>query len=109
MKKFLKLATGMLLCIPVVSSAQQHYVLEGTINKLSAPAKIYLRHYKDKVVTMDSAILKNGFYHFEGVYEPDEQTYVGISVTGKGWHTLRKSIEIYLEPGRMKVNSIDSG
>src|SRR6185369_17930634 len=105
------IAAGVLLCIPAAALAQgavtpaqdtvsaathTRYIVEGTINNLSAPATMYIRHYKDKVTSMDSVVLKNGFYHFEGKYEPDEQTYMGLSFSGKGWTSLRRAREVYL-------------
>src|ERR1700744_4082083 len=109
MNKLLNLGAGVLLCVPAVTVAQHtRYVLEGTVNNLSAPATMYLRHYKDKAATMDSTVLTEGHYRFEGNYEPEEKTYIDLSLSGKGWHTLRMNREIYLEPGRMEVNSTDS-
>ncbi len=109
MNKLLKLTAGVLLCIPAVVIAQQtRYVLEGTVSHLSAPATMYLRHYKDKVATVDSAVLTDGHYRLEGKYEPDERTFIGLSLSGKGWHTVRRGWEMYLEPKRMEVNSTDS-
>lgn len=110
MNRLQHLTIGILLSLPAITIAQQNrYVLEGTVNHLSAPATIYLHHYQNKVARLDSCVLHNGHYHFEGAYEPDDQTSIGLSLSGKGWHTLRKAIEVYLEPRRMEVNSSDSG
>lgn len=103
-----KLIFALTTFVSVSAIAQQRYILEGTINELSAPATMYLRHYKNKVTTTDSTILNNGHYHFDGKYDPDEQTYLALSISGKGWNDLRKVMEIYLEPHRMEINSRDS-
>jgi hypothetical protein len=107
MNKLLNLTAGVPYAAVTVAQ-HTRYVLEGTVNNLSAPTTMYLRHYKDKVATMDSTVLTDGHFRFEGDYEPDEKTYIGLSLSGKGWHTLRMNREIYLEPGRMEVNSTDS-
>lgn len=109
MNHLLKLALGILLGIPAAAVAQSpHYVLEGTINDYSSPATMYLRFYKNKVVTTDSCILTNGHYHFEGDYDPDQKTYMGFSPSGRGWGHLTRAREVYLEPHRIEVNSVDS-
>jgi len=108
MNKLLYFLAGALLCGPLTTAAQQRYILEGTVGQLSAPATMYLTHSKDHVHTMDSTVLEKGRYRFEGDYDPEDETNLALSLSGKGWRSVRKVQQVYLEPRRMEVNSTDS-
>jgi len=109
MNKLSSLTAALVFAIPTVSFAQQvRYTLSGDVNNLNAPATMYLRHFRNRVLKEDSVVLVNGHYHFAGDYDPDEQTYLGLSLTGKGWRSTRRAREIYLEPDAMEINSTDS-
>jgi peroxiredoxin len=104
------LVMGIALCMPSTLVAQNsHYVIAGTINHFSAPTKIYLDHYKNKVNKLDSMVLNDGHFRFEGKYDPDEQSILILKFLAKGVNKpLHKVYEVYLKPGTIKVRSIDS-
>ncbi|MDQ2719648.1 MAG: AhpC/TSA family protein [Bacteroidota bacterium] len=96
--------------LPFSLQAQNNkYVIEGTIGHLSAPAKIYLDHYKNKINRWDSVVLNDGHFRFQGEYDPDEQTVLKFFPLGTvGKKPLHRVREIYIEPGIITISSTDT-
>ncbi|MCW3466288.1 TlpA disulfide reductase family protein [Chitinophaga nivalis] len=98
-----------LLACPAFLHAQSgEYVLNGKIDAVNAPVKVYLnRMIAEKIIT-DSAVLKNGAFQFKGtVTEPTvamlilDQKGTGISALSKDREADRRML--YLEKGTIQL------
>jgi len=103
-----KLSLVILSCLPGLLLAQNgKYVVEGSAGSYSAPAKVYLQYRVKGKTNTDSITLKNGKFQFNGsVGTMPVVAYLMLNPKGSGpnYHDYK---QIYLEPGVIKVNTID--
>lgn len=95
---------------PLCMNAQGKYVLKGKIGNLNAPATIYLTQGRMPNNHVDSLVLKNGAFRFEGtIAEPAKVSLALVhDKTATGKPGRRDYIEMYLEKGTINVTSSDS-
>ncbi|SEM03889.1 Thiol-disulfide isomerase or thioredoxin [bacterium A37T11] len=101
-----------LLLLPVFIQAQQaSYTVKGKIGSINAPAKIYLVHGEKPSSKVDTAVIQNGQFLFEGsILEPQAVTLT-LSYEGTGAFLgpgKREFFNFYLEPGSIQLESPDS-
>lgn len=103
-----------ILLVPVLTFAQSgDYVLEVTFKTIKPIAKAYLiKSYSMRNPTvMDSAALTKGKFRFSGSIEEPQKLSLIIDYEGKGdthWSKTRDVMGIYLENGKIQINTIDS-
>jgi len=84
------------------------YVVKGTIGNLNAPAKIYLTNSLMGGVS-DSTTLQNGAFEFKGTVTTPKIVQLVLKRTGTYAREQRpETINFYLEPSTIVVNSPDS-
>lgn len=104
--KFIALAL-----LPMSAFAQSgEYQVDGKIEKLSKPTKVYLIYRTGKTVTTDSVISNRGTFQFKGQLVDPIKARIIVDHTGTGIKNLKKAdiLEIYLEKGKIDVSSSDS-
>ncbi|MDQ0108771.1 peroxiredoxin [Chitinophaga terrae (ex Kim and Jung 2007)] len=106
-----KLMLVTLLSWPMLSSAQEgRFVINGRMEKIDVPTKIYLTTVVDDIMTMDSATIQNNQFHFEGKVEGPIKASLFINdirPADKAPITVqyKNNMRIFvLEPGEIKVN-----
>lgn len=80
MKNKFLLAIGLL---PTMLFAQEEFTIKGNIGKLNAPAKVYLQYAEGGQRQLDSAVVKNGVFSFNGVVQNPVEAVVVVSAEGK--------------------------
>lgn len=80
MKNKFLLAIGLL---PTMLFAQEEFTIKGNIGKLNAPAKVYLQYAEGGQRQLDSAVVKNGAFTFNGVVQNPVEAVVVVSAEGK--------------------------
>jgi peroxiredoxin len=107
MKKILLI---ILAYLPVAAFAQDgKYTVQGTLETIyNAPAKIYLEYRIKGKTNIDSVILKDGKFKFEGTIGTTPlNAFLVLNKKGTGPNT-RDYKSIYLEKGTVIVSSPDS-
>jgi peroxiredoxin len=107
MKKIVFVA---LAALPVLAFGQESkYLVKGSVSEsYNAPAKIYLEYSVKGKRTVDSAVLSNGKFQFEGLAGADPMNaYLVINKKGTGPNTNNYK-SVYLENGVITVTSPDS-
>lgn len=106
-----KLTFLLLLTWPMFSSAQEgRYVINGKMDKIDVPTKIYLTTVVDDVMTMDSTTIENNQFHFKGTVEGPIKASLfinNIQPSDKAPIPVqyKNNMRIFvLEPGEIKVN-----
>jgi peroxiredoxin len=104
MKKII-VAAGLLL--PLLSFAQEQFIIKGKIGHLNAPAKAFLFYWQPPGFTqiLDSAVLINGEFEFKGTvpYSLEATLHLrrdGRGYYGNGYDELRS---FYLENGAITI------
>src|ERR1700712_1510502 len=107
MKKIVLLA---LACLPAIVFAQGgQYSVQGTIAKLNAPAKVYLRYFPEKKTVTDSVELKDGKFQFSGATKGDAPMMAYLMLNKKGTGAAYDDYKVvYLEAGTITVTSVDT-
>jgi peroxiredoxin len=102
-----KLISAAIAFLPAIVFAQDgKYTVQGKVNNLNSPSKIYLQYQvKDKTIT-DSVNLKNGEFQFSGtVGAVPVNAYLVLNEKGTGGVVYKDYKSIYLEKGTINVNS----
>jgi len=111
-------AVALMIAMPSLLYSQSgHYELSGKIGEYSAPAKIYL--FSLSTGLRDSALMDKGTFHFAKDIEQPMAVNLFINPTGNGimlnggvFHRsstpILPLVQLYLEPGKIVVNSQDS-
>jgi len=108
-----KLILTALALAPVWSYAQSgNYHLTVTLKNVKAPAKAYLvRDYGMNVQqALDSAVIKNGTFLFNGTVDSPVKADLVIDHAGQGLNTLGRNADVrvvYLEKGNILVKGDD--
>lgn len=125
MKRILLLV---LLSLPVLVFAQQgEFLLNGVINHLKTPSKIYLNYLADGESVLDSAVTDQGKFTFKGkigepvlaeiIFDHRDEGAEKLGIKGEANFTgdILEEIDqrtdhilLYLEPGQFNVTAKDS-
>ncbi|AOM78006.1 TlpA disulfide reductase family protein [Pedobacter steynii] len=109
--KRMKIALIALLATPFLGYSQSNdYLLNGKVGQLNAPAKAYLSYRLNGNNVLDSVILQNGTFQFKGTVTDPVRAQLILDHTGTGIKNRRKqdALTIYLEKGKIQINSTDS-
>jgi peroxiredoxin len=89
--------------------AENAYLIKGKIGA-NVPVKVYLVSRDAAGEKIDSVVVKNGTFEFSGeVKRPLSSTlYVNYDTTRNFSRNLRDVVRIFIEPGKITVNSPDS-
>lgn len=93
--------------LPSVLFAQEDFTVKGKVGTLSAPAKIYLQYANDGQKVLDSAMVKNGVFTFNGVVAEPSEAYIILSIDGKPLDQLTSPPDLrklYLSKGVATLN-----
>jgi peroxiredoxin len=105
-----KLLAVLLALTPVLGWAQQSFVVEGKVGQLTAPAKVYLSYRIGEAHHLDSTLLQNGVFRFEGQIGDPVRAALFLMHEGEDIQTVRQpdALEFYIERGQIQVVSNDS-
>jgi peroxiredoxin len=107
MKKIVLLALASLPAMVFAQGGQ--YSVQGSIGKLNAPAKVYLRYFPEKKTVTDSVVLTDGKFQFSGTTKGDAPMMAYLMLNKKGSGPGYDDYKVvYLEPGKITVNSVDT-
>jgi len=107
MKKIVLLALASLPAMVFAQGGQ--YSVQGSIGKLNAPAKVYLRYFPEKKTVTDSVVLQDGKFKFSGTTKSDAPMMAYLMLNKKGTGASYDDYKVvYLEPGTITVNSVDT-
>lgn len=92
--------------LPSLLFAQEEFTIKGKIGKLNAPAKVYLQYAEAGQRKLDSAMINNGAFTFNGVVAEPLQAFVVLSEEGKPLRQLSNPDyrTIYLSKGVVNLN-----
>ena len=96
--------------IPVLAKAQSgEFVVNGKVGQLSAPAKAYLMYKSKSGRQVDSVLIDNGKFTFEGTIDQPISAYLIINKKGTGANSDGVDVvNFYLEKGVISMVSPDS-
>lgn len=107
-KKIMLLALGIMGVLPLMAQGSRHFTIDGEMTHDSmryepkAIQKVYLKHIVNgEEVLLDSAIVKNRRFHFEGT-APEFTEAAMITGFDNG------AVQLLLEPGNIKVLPFDA-
>ncbi|MEJ5994879.1 AhpC/TSA family protein [Pedobacter sp. Du54] len=108
-----KLILSALCLLPIAVMAQQPFTIKGSAKNLKAGDKIYLVYAETGQRVTDSAMVVNGTYEFKGTLKGTDpiggNLFKNINPYVKGANTrFMDYTMLYVEPGNIAVNSIDS-
>nr|WP_121273871.1 TlpA disulfide reductase family protein [Pedobacter schmidteae] len=99
----------LLSLFPFVSMAQQKFSIKGRLASSAVPAKAFLYYRENGINKIDSAVLSQGTFTFNGTVTDVAQGYIKIkSNIATETNSKRKPsdiLEFYLEPGMTEVVS----
>lgn len=106
MKKIIIAAAVML---PLLALAQTNgFTMNGKIGKLNAPARAWLYYEEGDKYVMDSALFKNGEFHFKGTVVKPVKGMLIIDDKAVGTRNADHRFTCYIEPGKIHVAGSDS-
>jgi len=107
-----KMILSALLVAPIAVWAQSNnYVLKAKIGTDKAPAKAYLLQVVDGKQVVDSAVIDNGAFQFNGLIAGPTRAKLVLDHYGKGLPSLGKNADVtilYLEKGNINIIAKDS-
>ncbi|MBL4678196.1 MAG: AhpC/TSA family protein [Mucilaginibacter sp.] len=106
MKRIILVAACLL---PVLAFGQKRFTINGKIGA-QAGAEIAYIYNKGKLITTDSAVVKNGKFSFSGsIDEPQEvRLYIRHKEdAGKKLFALRDQLNFFIDPGNITISSPD--
>nr|WP_121272719.1 TlpA disulfide reductase family protein [Pedobacter schmidteae] len=107
-----KLTLAALILAPAIVSAQTPaYTLKGTIANAKSPAKAYLSYRLNGKSVMDSAMVSNGAFQFNGSTTSPVMAQLILDHKGEGIAKLGRSADVlalYIDNGVITVNGTDS-
>ncbi|MDR6570954.1 Peroxiredoxin [Chitinophaga ginsengisegetis] len=105
----MKKITLIALCLPAFMNAQPaKYILNGKLTKQSGPAKVYLNKVVNEALVVDSAVVQNGEFRFEGTVEGPIRAMLILDTKGGGIDFMQLPPDadtriFFLEEGTTKV------
>lgn len=99
----------MLMCsvaiLPTIIFAQEQYTIKGKVGNLNSPAKVYMQYREKGQEKLDSAVIANGEFKFNGVVDEPSQAYLILSPEGKALRQLQGPDfgSVYLSKGVISV------
>lgn len=108
-----KLLLTLLAIVPVAAFSQNAFTIKGTAGTTNAPAKVFLLYASNNKPVIDSAVLKNGKFTFNGNISETVVARLALDYKGAGYRSLfgkvrPDMVSIYLAPGTTIVTSPDS-
>jgi len=106
-----KIILSILAFIPVLTFAQNTFLIKGKIGNENAPAQAFLLYRKGDAVKIDSMTLKAGAFEFTGTIGSPDLARIIIDHQGVGLAKSNMKSDmamIYIEKGVMSINSADS-
>ena len=98
-----------LLGAPMLTFAQQPYTLQVKIGKLMNPGTAYLNYQTGDKLMADSALLKDGVYHFKGSIKEPALARLAIRKAGaKVNEPMLFNAAVWLEKGNLQLSAIDA-
>ena len=95
---------------PFFAFAQQDFNVQGKVDNINSPAKVYLIYTNDGQRVIDSAEVNSGRFDFKGSVESAEQAVLVLDHQGVGLQNMASPdlISFYIEKGNILVNTPDS-
>jgi peroxiredoxin len=105
-----KILFGLLTLLPLGAWAQQSFTIEGKVGSLSAPSKAYLSYRIGETMQLDSVLLQNGTFRFEGSVGDPVRAVLLLMHEGEDIQQNRRpdALEFYVEKGNIQVFAADS-
>lgn len=107
-----KLTLAALMIAPMIGAAQTPgYTLKATIANVKTPAKAYLAYRINGKNVMDSAVVNNGAFQFNGNVNAPVMAQLILDHKGVGIANLGRSADVlslYIDQGVITVTSADS-
>ncbi|MDR2907312.1 MAG: redoxin domain-containing protein [Bacteroidales bacterium] len=113
MKKllFLLSAAGLLLASSCTPKDPNAFTFKGQIGELNAPATVYFGYFQDGAEIMDTAVLENGKFAFEGTATEPSAARIFLDYTGEGLESAARAgqvLYLYVGPEAITLESKDS-
>lgn len=104
-----KILLSTIALLPILAFAQDgKFTVQGKVGVYSAPAKVYLQYRNAGKTIVDSAVLNNGEFKFNGTAAAaPTQGYLLLNDKGTGLNSSRDYKSIYIEPGTVTVKGAD--
>ncbi|MEB0263863.1 MULTISPECIES: TlpA disulfide reductase family protein [unclassified Mucilaginibacter] len=104
-----KITLSALVLLPALAFAQGgKFTVQGKLGSYNAPAKAYIQYRKEGKTIMDSVVLKNGAFKFEGIAaDVPGQGYLLLNPKGNSMNASKDYKAIYIEPGTITVTTAD--
>ena len=93
------------------TTSSNHFTLQGKIGELDAPARIYIDYVSGLGKRMDSVLLENGNFRFEGEIDCPALARIILDYDGRGMQNAVKrgyTYLLYIDRGKNVVRSEDS-
>ena len=93
------------------TTSSNHFTLQGKIGELDAPARIYIDYVSGLGKRMDSVLLENGNFRFEGEIDCPALARIILDYDGRGMQNAVKrgyNYLLYIDRGKNVVRSEDS-
>ncbi|TJY68766.1 redoxin domain-containing protein [Sphingobacterium alkalisoli] len=94
---------------PSLLFAQEDYTIKGKIGAFSSPAKVYMQYADQGQRLLDSAIITNGEFKFNGTVQEPTQAYLILSLEGLPLRELQNPDvnSIYLSKGVINITGAE--
>lgn len=96
------------LFVSLTASAQSHFTISGFGQKIRNGDILYLSYNDSGRNILDSAIANDGRFSFSGVIHRPVKARIDRNENPEFAEVLTQSVDIYLEPGTIKINSPDT-
>lgn len=93
------------------TTSSNRFTLQGKIGELNAPARIYIDYVSGQGKRMDSVLLENGNFRFEGEIDCPALARIILDYDGRGMQNAVKrgyTYLLYIDRGKNVVGSEDS-
>lgn len=94
---------------PSLLFAQEDYTIKGKIGAFNSPAKVYMQYADQGQRLLDSAIITNGEFKFNGTVQEPTQAYLILSLEGLPLRELQNPDvnSIYLSKGVINITGAE--
>jgi peroxiredoxin len=108
-----KLTLLLLAAMPVITFAQEKYVIKGNVANVAAPAKIFLTYTQDGQHVADSVAITNGSFQFSGSVNDITNATLLLDHKGIGLMNIDRKkkqdvLTVYLVNGTTLISGSDS-
>lgn len=99
-----RIISSLLLLLPVIASAQNSYIVSGSIPGLKTPARAYLSYGKFE----DSTDIKKGKFQFKGSVNAPVQAFLAVRPIGEPKKRNEDYTAFFIENSKITVTAKDS-